>query len=211
MWLLSCPPRLQSRQLKRRVREYPHPARSHLRGASVSVPGTITTTHTFQLCLRLPPGCVPFSAFSSASPPRDPLPAGDPLPSTLPCACCSLSPAGRPRGAGCLTVGSEQRGQRAGGAIEWQCWLAALAACLAASLTGCQLAPRMLGPVSLPCVLGGRGARDTAREWGPTGAVGCLGELLRVWLSPWSIRFLPPAPGRAGRQVLHRARPGLGL
>lgn len=43
-------------------------------------------------------------------------------------------------------------------------WLAALAACLAASLTGCQLAPRA-GPVSRPCVYrraGGKAGRGHA-------------------------------------------------
>lgn len=168
--------------------------------------------HTPSSCASVYPLAVSPS-LPSVQLPRPGIPFLQGIPCPPPCrvpAAASL-PAGRPRGAGCLTVGSERRGQRAGGAIEWQCWLAALAACLAASLTGCQLAPHMPGPVSLPCVLGGRGARDMAGEWGPTGMVGCLGELLRVWLSPWSIRFLPPAPGRAGRQVLHRAWPGLGL
>ena len=54
-------------------------------------------------------------------------------------------------------MSSQRKGRRAGGAGASGSvgWLAALAACLAASLTGCQLAARVLGPVSLPCVFRG--------------------------------------------------------
>lgn len=61
-------------------------------------------------------------------------------------------------------MSSQRKGRRAGGAGTSGSagWLAALAACLAASLTGCQLAARVQGPVSLLCVFRGKGGRGGA-------------------------------------------------
>lgn len=165
------------------------------------------------LCLSLPPRrlpflCLPLSCPASGSPSCGGSPALRPLP------VCLLQPRSpdRPRGAGCLAASLERKGRQAGGAgaSGSACWLAALAACLAASLTGCQLAPRVPGPVSLPCVFGEKGGEAggghaTRPESGGRQAwwaawAGCL----EVWLSPSSC-FLPPPPGWAGWQVPHKA------
>lgn len=157
-----------------------------------------TPTHTpVQRCLGLPPGHLPLSALSQAAPPRDPLPAGG-SPALHPAACLlqSRSPAGHVVPAASLWPAGPSSG-RAG-------WRAALAPCPAASLTGCQLAPRVLGPVPPPCALGGRGARAHGRgglpAWAGCSEPGC---------GPGpSAPFRQPRMGR--KAGAPRAGPGLG-
>lgn len=135
-------------------------------------------------------------------------PRGFPCPPPSACLPAAASLPDGPRGAGCLAVSSEREGRRWGGgrASSSACWPAALAQCPAASLTGCQLAPRVPGPVSLPCVFaekGGEagGGHATRPESGGRQAwwaawAGCF----EGWLSPSSC-FLPPPPGWAGWQA----------
>lgn len=80
---------------------------------------------------------VPCAVFSSVAPPpgSHPLPSLQGFPATQPC-----SPTDRMELPHCELSG---RGQ--GGRARVRGWLAARAACLAASLTGCQLAPRAQG------------------------------------------------------------------
>lgn len=87
-------------------------------------------------CEASAPACCPLRCLQFSCPtPRDPLPSLQGFPATQPC-----SPTDHMELPHCEL---SDRGQ--GGRARVRGWLAARAACLAASLTGCQLAPRAQG------------------------------------------------------------------
>lgn len=174
----------------------PRPAGPHLRAARVSALGRGPAA----VPRGAPPSCPPLPAVQRPRP-GIPFLGGSPALRPAVC-CCSLAPRQAtwcrlPR-RGAWSMKASGRAGRAGGGAGW---LAALAACLAASLTGCQLAPRVLGPASLPCVSEGRGARDTTGERWSAGR-------WAAWAGCRSLARTPVRPQQPQEQV--PTKPGQG-